>query len=695
MNHLAIDIETFSSAPLKKVGVYNYVNAPDFEILLFGYSLNDGPAKVIDLTDGRGLPQDLRDALHKPNYRKSAWHAMFERACLGKIFGPMDPDEWECTMVKATMLGLPASLDQAGHVVDLKVQKDKEGAALLRYFTMPCRPTAANGYRTRNLPEHDPEKWMKFISYCETDVNVERAMDKRIDFFCMPDFEQDTWELDQQINDRGILMDHDMILKTIHIDTAHRQKLTAECIELTGLHNPNSVKQLLGWLQEEMPEETVTKLRKQDIPVLKELAADYVNEDDITRVLEIRQELSKTSIKKYQAMLNVRGEDGRARGLFQYYGANRTGRWAGRLIQMHNLPKTTMIGLDRARKLIQTGNTDLFEILDFEDEDHRPLSVPEVLSQLIRTAFIPKPGYSFVVVDSSAIEARIIAWLSGEEWRMEIFRTHGKIYEASAARMFKKPIEEVTTDDRGRGKVAELALGYQGSVDAMMRMDLKKKVRKLAEEKYKMISDNYWESLPDGKPELEDFIYSEHQEIVDRWRSENQKIKALWFELNAAAIDVVKNKTRRRVSYVSMFVERGVFFIELPSGRRLSYLRPTIRTKIVTKSNGDQFEVEGVAYMGVDQENKKWIMEHTYGGKLAENICQAIARDCLAYWMRALRHEFTIVGHVHDETILEVVTGFAEMGLDHAIKCMSKEIPWAPGLPLAAAGFVTDYYKKD
>lgn len=711
MNTLAIDIETKSSNSLKAGGVYKYIESPDFDILLFAYSLNKSPVQVIDMTDGRGLPDQIHKFLFQDNCKKSAWNAQFERACLGKVFGHMPPSQWECTMVKATMLGLPRQLEQAGRALSLKLQKDKEGSQLLRYFTVPCKPTAVNGYRNWNNKYTDPEKWQRFIAYCKRDVEAEREIAEMIEFFKVRDTDRDLWELDQQINDRGIFMDLPMIRSTMKVDFEHRKKVVAEAIEITGVNNPNSVAQLRGWLQEEMPEETIEKLRKEDIPVLKELAADYQNEDTIKRVLEIRQTLSKTSVKKYQAMVNVRGSDGRARGLFQYYGANRTGRWAGRLVQMQNLPKTSMQELDRARKVACMGKDEVFDLVDFLDEDGDPMTVPQVLSQLIRTAFIPKPGHKFVVVDSSAIEARILSWLADEDWRMEVFRTHGKIYEASAAMMFNKPIEQVTTDDRGRGKVAELALGYQGGPNAMIRMDLKKKVRKLAIKKWGTASQDirfnyryFWDKrCIDAKKKLlteeellEEFIFAEYQAIVKAWRPANPNIGLLWNELDAAAIDCVLNRCGHSVSFVKMFVSNGIFLIRLPSGRLLSYLRPKIATKIVRPVKGDPFEVTGLAYMGVDQVRNVFGYEHTYGGKLTENICQAIARDCLGYWLQQAGNAgYNIVAHVHDEIVIEVREKYAENNLADVIEMMSQEIPWAPGLPLAAAGFVTDYYKKD
>lgn len=716
MNTLGIDIETYSAQSLKTGGVYKYVADPSFEILLFACSMNDGPVQVYDLTDGRGLPFEIQAMLIGDNCKKTAWNAMFERTCLAKYLGvPMPPDQWECTMVRASMLSLPMSLDQAGSALQLNLQKDKIGGAHLKYFCIPCKATRVNGGRTRNLPHHDLKKWEEFKHYVKRDVEAEQEIRQRLSWFKIPEHEQRLWELDQEINDRGVLTDISLIRTAMKIDEDFRRKAIKEAMDITGLQNPNSAAQLKEWLAAEMPLEDVDTLRKEDVPVLMDLADGYVNELEIKRVLEIRKELSKTSVKKYQAMLNVRGSDGRARGLFQYYGANRTGRWAGRLVQMQNLPKNNMDtktdygNLDRARRIVLQGDDETLDMLGFQDEDKEYLTVPSILSQLIRTAFIPKPGHKFVVVDSSAIEARILSWLANEEWRMEIFRTHGKIYEASAAMMFNKPIEAVTSDDRGRGKVAELALGYQGGPNAMIRMDLKKKVRSLAIKKFergntkpeyrlKWIEKCHNEKKPMLKEDelLEEFVFEEYQAIVNVWRPANPKIKELWQDLNDAAIEVVCGGGWRRVSFVTMRMKRGALFIDLPSGRSLVYLRPVIRTKIVHPKKGDPFEVTGVAYMGVNQEKKTWGYEHTYGGKLTENICQAIARDCLGYWLQGVYDSYyDIVGHVHDELIIEAEKTTADKVLKEVIEFMSAPIPWAPGLPLAAAGFVTDYYKKD
>ncbi len=713
MNTLGIDIETYSAQSLKTGGVYKYVADPSFEILIFYYSINDGPVQGVDLTDGRGLPAEVTHMLTDAVYVKTAWNAMFERTCLAKHTGkPMDPAQWECTMVRASMLSLPMSLDQAGSALQLNLQKDKVGGAHLKYFCIPCKPTKANGGRTRNLPHHDPVKWEEFKLYCKRDVEAEQEIRKKLSWFEIPEHEQRLWELDQEINDRGVLTDWLFINRAMKIDESFRAKAIKEAMYITGLRNPNSVSQLLTWLSAEMPLEDVEKLRKEDIPVLIEASNGYANERNIQRVLEIRQELSKTSVKKYQAMVNVRGADGRARGLFQYYGANRTGRWAGRLVQMQNLPKTTMHNLEGARKIALQGDDELLDLLSFRDEDKGDyMTVPSVLSQLIRTAFIPKPGTKFVVVDSSAIEARILSWLAGEEWRMEIFRTHGKIYEASASRMFGIPFDQVTKDDRAKGKVSELALGYQGGANAMIRMDVKKKIRALAIKKWEnneMLRVDYRikldaQSIEKKKPILsdeellEEFIFSEYQAIVDVWRPANPAIKTLWQDLNDAAIEVVCGGGLRRVGFVQLRMKRGALFIDLPSGRSLVYLRPVIRRKIIHPKKGDPFEVEGVAYMGVNQEKKTWGYEHTYGGKLTENICQAIARDCLGYWMLTAAEDggLDLVGTVHDELIVEDPEQNAEIHLKWLIEMMSEEIPWAPGLPLAAAGFVSDYYKKD
>lgn len=709
MNTLGIDIETFSETNLITDGIYKYVADPSFEIVLFACSYNDGPIEVYDLMDGYDIPDEILEMLHDPTVKKTAWNAAFERACLSKKYGRIPPNQWECTMVKASMLSLPMSLDKAGEVLELAVQKDKVGGAYLKYFTVPCKPSKNNGMRSRNFPHHDPVKWAAFKGYVKTDVHVERTIGNKISWFEIPAQEQRLWEIDQEINDRGIFMDMPLVKSVIEIYNDSRAKAIKEAVAITRLPNPNSVTQLIKWLQEEMPLEDVEKLRKEDIPVLMEAAKNYTGEKDITRVLELRQELAKSSIKKYHSMIKIRGIDGRARGLFQFYGANRTGRWAGRLVQMHNLPKTTMKLLDLARQAAITGNAQLFNMIGFQDEDLLAMTTPGVLSQLIRTAFIPTQGRKFVVIDSSAIEARIIAWLSGEEWRMEVFKTHGKIYEASASKMFNVPFDDVSDDDRSRGKVAELALGYQGGPNAMIRMDLKKKIRKLAVKKYEAegVKAAYriqWDLKRNDEKKplltddelLEEFVFSEYQAIVTAWRPENKAIGQMWRDLNDAAIEVVEGEGPRRVGFIKLYMRRGALFVELPSGRCLVYLRPAIRTKIIHPKKGDPFEVTGVAYMGVDQETKTWRYEHTYGGKLTENICQAIARDCLGYWIEKIHAAgYIICGHVHDEAIIECETPLAEPILKHVTEIMSKEIPWAPGLPLAAKGFITDYYKKD
>ena len=642
MNTLAIDIETASSVNLLTSGVYKYCDSRDFKILLFAYSINDGPVKCVEVAMGYLLPDELFEALTKPNYLKTSWNVAFERTCISKFYGLELPvEQWECTMVKASRLGLPMSLDQAGTVLNLPTKKDKAGNALIKFFSVPRKDGKFN------LPVDDMTKWLEFKNYCVRDVEVEREIGKKISFFETTDDETNLWNLDQEINSRGILFDPELVKSAMKIDSEYREELVTECIEITGVANPNSVKQLKDWLEKESDTE-IKDLTKAAIP---ELLKQNLGED-CNRVLEIRQELSKTSIKKYQAMLNYAQSDNRLRGLFQFNGANRTGRWGGRGVQLHNLPRNNMKRLDFARQVIRTGDTELAKMLIDK--------IPQTLSELIRTAFIPRDGHVFVISDFSAIEARVAAWLAKEQWRLEVFRTHGKIYEASAAMMFNIPIEMVTKDSdyRTRGKIAELALGYQGGKSALERMDIKKQLKN-----------------------------EEYQPIVDKWRAKSPSIVNYWNMLNEAVIDVVSTGSRRKCFYVSLFMEKGILFVELPSGRRLSYLKP----KVVE----NKFGFPGVVYAGIDQVTKTWGFTDTYGGKLFENICQAVARDCLADSMLRLnRAGYTCVCHVHDEVILEVPRA-NEQACKEVDKIMSSEISWAKGLPLKAESYMSPYYKKD
>ncbi len=650
MTILSIDIETYSSVDLAKCGVYTYTEAEDFEILLFGYAFDDEPVQVVDLASGEPLPHHVLQALTDPNVIKTAFNANFERTCIAKHFGyRMPPWQWRCTQVHALTLGLPIHLEGVAKAMKLKQQKDTAGKLLIRYFSMPCKPTKANGRRTRNLPEHAPEKWEQFKTYCRKDVEVEREIRKALERFPVPPIEQRLWELDQKINDYGVQIDPDLVTNAITCDTQYQERLIKEAARLTGLDNPKSVVQLKTWLLEAEGLE-VESLNKESVPeLLKQTESDTVK-----RVLELRQEMAKTSVKKYQAMDRARCQDNRIRGLLQFYGANRTGRWAGRLVQVQNLPKNDLPDLDLARQLLIAGEYETLELL-YE-------SVPAVLSQLIRTAFVPAEGRRFIVADFSAIEARVVAWYAGEKWRLDVFNTHGKIYEASAAAMFKVPIETITKGNplRQKGKIAELALGYQGGVGALINMGALKMGLKE-------------EELP---------------ELVNTWRQANPAIVQFWYDVERAAIEAVRDKTAVHLHHGLVFsYESGILFIRLPSGRRLAYVRPRIETD-------ERFGKPALTYEGAEQGTKQWGRINTYGGKLVENIVQATARDCLAEAMLRLDAAgYKIVMHVHDEVVLEMPHSTGS--LEEVCEIMSQPIKWAPGLPLQADGFECDYYKKE
>lgn len=648
MQHtLNIDIETFSSTDLIKSGVYKYVEAKDFEILMIAYSINGGEVKIIDLTGDSEEYTQFYICLTDKRYTKIAYNANFERTCLKKYFGVNLPiDEWECTMVKASMLGLPLSLDAASKALKLKETKDSAGKALIRYFSIPCKPTKTNGMRTRNYPSDDYVKWEEFKQYCIQDVKTEMAIGEKISFFTVPDEEKRLWYLDQKINDLGVLIDKPFVLNAIKHDLEYKERLVNEAINLTDLQNPNSVSQLKKWIETEM-EGSIEKLNKEAIPGLIEAT----DSDVVKRVLGIRQEMSKTSVKKYEAMRAAICEDNRVRGLLQFNGANRTGRWAGRLVQVQNLPRNYIHDLDLAKKLVRKDDLELLEMLFG--------NVPDTLSQLIRTSFIAPEGKRFIVADFSAIEARVIAWLATEKWRIDVFKTHGKIYEASAAQMFGLPIESITKDLRQKGKVAELALGYQGGPNALVKMG----------------------ALKMG------LVEDELADIVNKWRAANKNICNYWSLINDSAIEAVKERIPIRIWPGIVFrMEKGVLFIDLPSGRSLSYLRPQI-----IKGNYDR---DALVYEGMNQTTKQWGRQDTYGGKLVENIVQAVARDCLAYSMLKVDEAgYNIVLHVHDEIVIEADNDFGS--LDEVLGIMCQPIPWAKGLPLDAAGFETNYYKKD
>lgn len=645
---LGIDIETYSSNDITD-GVYKYAEADDFKVLLFAYSVNDGPVLITDTAQGEKIPARIIEALTDPSVLKTAFNAAFERTCLNRFLGlHMDAEQWECTMVRAAMLGLPLSLDGVGRVLRLEQQKMSEGKALIRYFSVPCKPTKVNGGRTRNLPQHAPDKWATFKRYCIRDVEVEQAIRRITSGYKIPESERRLYIADQRINDRGVLVDMQLVEQAIRMDAAYKGRLNAEAAELSGLDNPNSVAQLKAWLESETGA-TVDKLSKKDIPDLLASASS----DKVERMLRIRQEMAKTSTKKYEAMKETACADGRVRGLLQFYGANRTGRWAGRLVQVQNLPQNHLDDLDYARELVKSGDMQTVELLFG--------NVPDTLSQLIRTAFIARDGCTFLVCDFSAIEARVIAWLAREKWRLEVFRTHGKIYEASASMMFHVPVEEITKTDprRQKGKIAELALGYQGGVGAMKQM---------GGEKMGLSED-------------------EMNDIVNNWRNANPAIVRLWKDVEDAARMVIRSGEPVSVKGLKFFMSLGALMVRLPSGRCLSYPRPAI--------GQNRFGTASIQYEGVNQTTKQWGVQETYGGKLVENIVQGIARDCLSVTILRLEEQgFPIVFHVHDEVIIET----PEDGV-HTLEAVEEifrtPILWAPDLPLKGAGYKTKYYLKD
>lgn len=652
MRTLSIDIETYSDLDIKKVGVYRYVDSTNFEILLFAYAFDDEEVRVIDLVNDEELPKEVIEALKDNEVIKSAFNANFERTAISKFLDiNLEPKEWSCTMVKSLTLGLPGSLDSVSKVLKFNEDKQKmeEGKALIRYFCKPCKATRVNKGRTRNLPIHDMEKWNKFKEYCKQDVVVEREIRNKLSKYKTTERENDLWYLDQIINDTGIRVDAQLIENAIECDKKYTEKLKKEAVEITGLNNPNSTAQLKKWLSDKVGFE-VTSLTKESIPeILKQ-----VDDENVIRVLELRKLMCKTSIKKYEAMKLAKGNDNRVRGLLQFYGANRTGRWAGRLVQVQNLPQNHIEDLDLVRNLLKEGDFDLIELL-YD-------SVPDVLSQLIRTAFIPSEGHRFIVSDFSAIEARVIAWLAGEKWRLDVFKSHGKIYEASASQMFKIPIESIKKGDplRQKGKIAELSLGYGGSVGALTSMG----------------------AIKMGLDE------DELQPLVTTWRNANPNIIKFWWDVDKAAKKAIKDRTIVELQHGIKFIYNpGVLFIELPSGRRLSYLRPKIEPH--TTFSGDK-----VTYEGMEQTSKQWKRIDTYGPKLVENIVQATARDCLREAMFNVTDAgYDIVMHVHDELVLDVDKKCGS--LEEVNSIMGKEISWAKGLPLKADGYECDYYKKD
>lgn len=644
MKRMNIDIETYSEADLSKSGVYKYVDAPGFEVLLFGYSADGGPAKVISLAEGEELPQEIREALLDDTVLKFAFNAQFERVCLGKYLGVhLAPDAWRCTMVASLYLGLPGSLAQVGAVLGVEKKKLETGKDLIKFFSVPCKPTKTNGGRTRNLPEHDREKWEQFITYNARDVETEMEIMDKVARFPVPDFLWKQYTQDQRINDLGIELDMALVTQAIKCDEESRDRYLKRAQELTGLENPNSPIQLKEWvLSNGVEMETLTKA---EVASVMETATGPVKE-----VLELRLLLSKSSVKKYLAMETCRCSDGRAHGLLQFYGANRTGRWAGRLVQVQNLPQNHIPDLAVARNLIKSGCFEAVELL-YD-------SIPDTLSQLIRTAFVPREGCKFMVADFSAIEARVIAWLAGESWRQEVFRNNGDIYCASASQMFGVPVEKhgVNGELRQKGKIAELALGYGGGVGAMISMG----------------------AIDMGLAE------EELQPIVDSWRQSNPAIVKLWWDVHRCVIKAVKDKQPQTYKCLTFEYQSGMLFIGLPSGRRLAYAKPSVYR--------NDYDRDEIAYMGVDA-TKKWGKINSYGPKFVENIIQAMSRDILAEAMERLEAAgYDIVMHVHDEAVIEAPR---DAVLDDACRIMSKTPDWTPGLILNAAGYECEFYQKD
>ncbi len=662
MHHLSIDLETFSSVPIAKAGAQKYISSPDFAILLFGYSLDGAPVQVIDIATGEHLPPWLVQALTSPDYIKHAYNAPFEWGCLSKFLGWLPPEQWRCTMFHGLYCGYTAGLDATGKALGLAEDKRKlnTGKALIRYFCTPCAPSKANGGRTRNLPQHDPAKWQLFKEYNAQDMVTEMEIERRLSAFPVPDWVQRQWEIDLIINARGVAVDMDFVQGALYLGDTVRKSLMQEATALSKLDNPNSVGQLTRWLEEEMGEE-LGDLRKDTVARL--LNKDG-NSPHVRRMLEIRQELGKTSTKKYDAIEAAVCPDGRVRGLLQFYGANRTGRWAGRLVQVQNLPRTYTEPLALARELVRDRKLDALKAIYG--------SVPDTLSQLIRTAFVAPEGHVLIDADFSAIEARVISWLAGEQWRLEVFRTHGKIYEASASQMFGVPIELIKKGNpeyslRQKGKVAELALGYQGSTGALINMG----------------------ALDMGIPE-EDL-----PDIVTRWREANKRIRDLWYSMDNAAVQVITEGGSVGLNGLLLSREfdynQGVdcFTILLPSGRKLYYVSPSI--------GQNEWGRPSIAYMGMDQKTKRWKQIETYGGKLVENVVQAIARDALAGAIDRLEAAgLPVVFHIHDEVVVDIKP-WADDDTMLATVCeiMRQPIPWAPDLPLNADGWVGKFFRKD
>ena len=646
MQTLSIDLETYSDQPLAKTGVYRYVESPDFEILLFAYSVDGGLVQQIDLACGEKIPPAILAALEDDKVTKWAFNANFERICLSRFLGYptgdyLEPDSWKCSMVWAAYMGLPLSLEGSGAVLGLEKQKLAEGKDLIKYFCQPCAPTKSNGQRTRNLPKHAPDKWLAFKKYNIRDVETEMSIQERLLKYPVPDSVWEEYHLDQEINDRGVGLDMELVRQAIQMDGRSRSELTQAMKELTSLDNPNSVQQMKQWLADNGVE--TDTLGKKAVAELLKTAPQQLQ-----KVLTLRQQLAKSSVKKYQAMETAVCADGRARGMFQFYGANRTGRWAGRIIQMQNLPQNHLDDLSEARGLVRAGGFDALEML-YED-------VPDTLSQLIRTAFVPQGNRKFIVADFSAIEARVIAWLADEKWRQDVFAEGKDIYCASASQMFGVPVEKhgVNGHLRQKGKIAELALGYGGSVGALKAMG----------------------ALEMGLSE------DELPSLVSAWRQANPKIVQFWWAVDRAVMDAVTRKTTTKTHGIIFSARNGMLFITLPSGRSLAYVKPKIGEN---RFGGDCITYEGVGG------TKKWERIDSYGPKFVENIVQATSRDILCYAMKTLRC-CSIVMHIHDEVVIEADR---RMSLQAVCDQMGRTPPWANGLQLRADGYETDFYKKD
>lgn len=659
MHQLFIDLETYSDVPLQSTGLYKYVEDDSFEILLLAYALDDEPVKCIDMAQGEKVPTWLISALHDKTYVKHAQNAAFEIACLGKYYGEMDVSQWRDTMLNSLYNGYTASLEATGTVLGLAEDKRKlaTGKALIRYFCVPCKPTKSNGGRSRNLPHHDPEKWQLFKEYNIQDVVTEKAIEAQLTAFPIPNFVQKQWETDLKINRRGVMADMQLVNGALTVGDSVRTRLLEEAYALTGLENPNSVAQLSGWLQSRLGH-TVDDLRKGTV---SDMLQHEEMPDDVRRVLEIRQELGKTSNKKYVAIKSAVCKDGRVRGLLQFYGANRTGRWAGRLVQVQNLPRTYVSPIELARDLVRRGKGAAIELIYG--------SVQDTLSQLIRTAFVSSPGHKLIDADFSAIEARVISWLADEKWRLEVFKSGGDIYCASASQMFGVPVEKhgVNGHLRQKGKVAELALGYQGGTGALIQMG----------------------ALEMGLHE------AELPEIVNKWRDANPHVRDLWQDVQDAAVQVIQFGGTERVQCLELAREFDsvnrtyVLTIKLPSGRKLFYVAPRV--------GQNRWGGPSIEYMGLEQGTRRFGWLETYGGKLVENCVQAIARDCLAEIIERLEGAgYTIVFHVHDEVVIDLKPyADDETMLADVVKIMSKPINWAPDLPLNADGWVGDFFTKD